>query len=98
MATGNVHRALTFGVTLLCQPRGRDQPGVAARVVAGAGLRLSPKASPRRVAGALNRLLADPGFRERARLVGARLRGAAEPQAYVAQPDAVAIDRTSSAA
>ena len=95
---GTVHRALTFGVPLLCQPLGRDQPDVAARVVAaGAGLRLSPNASPRRVAAALNRLLADPGFRERARLVGARLRAAAEPQAYLAELEAVAIERASSA-
>ncbi|HMC68946.1 MAG TPA: nucleotide disphospho-sugar-binding domain-containing protein, partial [Mycobacteriales bacterium] len=71
---GTVHRALILGVPMLCQPVGRDQPDVAARVVAeGAGLRIGPKASARRVARALRRLVSEDSFAERARAAGARL-------------------------
>ena len=57
---GTVIRALAAGVPLICLPMGRDQPEIAARVVArGAGVRLSPKAPVQRV-------LADPRFREAA--------------------------------
>lgn len=88
---GTVHRALVHGVPLLCQPIGRDQPDVAARVVAsGAGLRVGPKASVRRVARALGRLLADPAFAEQARATGARLSAAAAPERYVSELEALA--------
>jgi UDP:flavonoid glycosyltransferase YjiC (YdhE family) len=44
-------------------PIGRDQPDVAARVVAsGAGLRLRSGSSPRKVAAAVGRVLNEPGF------------------------------------
>lgn len=94
---GTVHRALTLGVPLLCQPIGRDQPDVAARVVAaGAGLRQSPKASQQRVARALNRLLTDRTYREHASDVGARLRRAADRQAYLAELESAAEAQKSS--
>jgi len=94
---GTVHRALTFGVPLLCQPIGRDQPDVAARVVAaGAGLRQSPKAPPARVARGLNRLLTDRTYREHASDVGARLRRAADRQAYLAELESAAEAQKSS--
>lgn len=83
---GTVHRALGFGLPVLCQPIGRDQPDVAARVIAaGAGLRLAPKARARRIAHALDRLLSDPTFAERARATGARLRASAEGEQYVTE-------------
>ncbi|HET6964750.1 MAG TPA: glycosyltransferase, partial [Acidimicrobiales bacterium] len=64
---GTVHRALIKGVPILCQPIGRDQPDVAARVVAaGAGLRTSPNASAARVSRALRRLLDEATFADRA--------------------------------
>ncbi len=96
---GTVHRALSFGVPLLCQPIGRDQPDVAARVVAaGAGLRLGPKAPPRRVASALNRLLTDRTYRDNAARVGARLHADAEQPAFVTELESLAAGRASSAA
>jgi MGT family glycosyltransferase len=65
---GTVMRALAHGVPVLCLPMGRDQDDNAARVVAsGAGLRLRPSASPKRVAESLRRLLREAGFREHAR-------------------------------
>jgi UDP:flavonoid glycosyltransferase YjiC (YdhE family) len=83
---GTVHRALVAGVPLLCQPIGRDQPDVSARVVAAeAGLRTSPTAGTRRVARALERLLGDPHYAARAREVGARLAEAAAAERYVTE-------------
>ena len=88
---GTVHRALIAGVPVLCQPLGRDQPDVAARVVAaGAGLRTSPNASPRRVANALGRLLDDARYAARAAEVGARLAAAATAERYVTELEALA--------
>jgi UDP:flavonoid glycosyltransferase YjiC (YdhE family) len=92
---GTVHRALTQGVPVLCQPIGRDQPDVAARVVAaGAGLRLSPKASARRVASALTRLLSDPTFRERARATGTRLQMSADGEQCITELETLAAHRS----
>jgi UDP:flavonoid glycosyltransferase YjiC (YdhE family) len=91
---GTVHRALGFGLPVLCQPIGRDQPDVAARVVAaGAGLRLAPKARVRRVVHALDRLLSDPAYAERARATGARLRATAEREQYVTELEMLASRR-----
>jgi UDP:flavonoid glycosyltransferase YjiC (YdhE family) len=90
---GTVHRALILGVPVLCQPIGRDQPDVAARVVAaGAGLRVGPKASPRRVARALRRLVAEESFAERARAAGARLATSAQAESYVTELEALVPD------
>ena len=82
---GTVTRALTSGVPLLCLPMGRDQLDIAARVVhAGAGLRLRPGASPRAIAGGVERLLGDPSFRAAAGRVGAQMRAdAAEDRAVI---------------
>ncbi|MGA6098207.1 glycosyltransferase [Stutzerimonas marianensis] len=70
--------ALEAGVPSLALPIAFDQPGVAARVVhAGVGLKLDPRlASRRRIAAAMRRLLHDPGFAQRARSLGAEVRGA----------------------
>jgi MGT family glycosyltransferase len=88
---GTVHRALVAGVPLLCQPIGRDQPDVAARVrAAGAGLRISPNAATRRVSRALARLLEDSRFAARAAEVGARLAAAAASERYVTELEALA--------
>jgi MGT family glycosyltransferase len=64
---GTVIRALAASIPLVCLPMGRDQPEIAARVVArGAGVRLSPKATVRQVRQAVQRVLADTRFREAA--------------------------------
>jgi UDP:flavonoid glycosyltransferase YjiC (YdhE family) len=62
---GTTMRGLVAGVPLLCMPMGRDQNDTAARVVHhGAGLRLSPKANVSAIRTAVQRLLAEPTFRE----------------------------------
>ena len=65
--------AMAAGKPVLALPIAFDQPGVAARLVhAGAGLRLLPAlASPARIEKNLRRLLAEPAFAQRARLLGA---------------------------
>ena len=71
---GTVIRALAAGVPLVCLPMGRDQPEIAARVVArGAGVRLSPKATVPQVRQAVQRVLADARFREAAQRLARRM-------------------------
>jgi UDP:flavonoid glycosyltransferase YjiC (YdhE family) len=65
---GTVHAALAHGLPMVCLPIGRDQPDNAARVVwRGAGLRLSPKSSPARIAAAVERVLEDEALTRSAR-------------------------------
>lgn len=60
---GTTLKALAAGAPLLCIPMGRDQNDTAARVVhQGAGIRLSPNSSTRRIGEAVDRLLADPAY------------------------------------
>ena len=70
--------ALEAGVPCLALPIAFDQPGVAARLVhAGAGLKLDPRlASRQRMVRALRRLLREPGFTQRARVLGDEVRNA----------------------
>jgi MGT family glycosyltransferase len=65
---GSVAKALAAGVPQVCIPISRDQPDVAARLVAaGAGVRLQPwTASPRAVARAVTKVLEDPVYRHNA--------------------------------
>ena len=71
---GTVIKALTAGVPLVVAPLGRDQPDNAARVVhAGAGLRVSRKASAADLRNALARVLEEPRFRAAARRMAATL-------------------------
>lgn len=71
---GTVIKALTAGVPLVVVPLGRDQPDNAARVVhAGAGLRLSKKASVPALHGAIARVLDEPRYRAAARRMAATL-------------------------
>ena len=68
---GTVIRSLAAGVPLLCMPMGRDQNDNAARVVAlGAGLRLSPKSSPKSIQKGVLEILGSPHYREKAREMG----------------------------
>ena len=88
---GTTIRALSAGVPLLCLPMGRDQNDTAARVVwHGAGLRLSPAASARKIRRALTRLLAEPTFRDRAGQLGAAVRADAEDGRVVAELEGLA--------
>jgi MGT family glycosyltransferase len=65
---GTVIKALAAGVPVVALPLGRDQLDNAARVAHhGAGLRLKAKASPETIAGAVRRVLEEPGFGESAR-------------------------------
>ena len=60
---GTAIKALAHGVPVVAMPIGRDQPDVAARVVAsGAGLRLRPEASSDKIATAVGRVLNEPAF------------------------------------
>jgi len=68
---GTVARALLHRVPLLVIPMGRDQPDNAARVVArGAGLALPDTVSRQALAAALERLIAEPHFRDAADRLG----------------------------
>ena len=70
--------ALEADVPMLALPIAFDQPGVAARIEhAGVGLRLQPLlASPARISHALQRLLNEGEFRQRAAQLGAEVREA----------------------
>ena len=65
--------AMAAGKPVLALPIAFDQPGVAARLVhAGTGLRLLPAlASAARIEKNLRRLLSEPAFAQRARVLGA---------------------------
>jgi UDP:flavonoid glycosyltransferase YjiC (YdhE family) len=88
---GTVTRALAAGVPLVCLPMGRDQLDVAARVVhANAGVRLRPSAKPAAIAAAVERVISEPGFRNAARRLGARLVADAAAQQGIAALEALA--------
>lgn len=71
---GTVMKSLVAGRPLVILPHGRDQPDNAVRVgTRGAGLTVSRRASPERIADAVREVLAVPGFREAAARLGARI-------------------------
>jgi MGT family glycosyltransferase len=81
--TGTVLATLSAGVPLVVVPTAWDQPENAWRVAeAGAGIRLAPhKCTPERIRSAVDRVLAEPSFRQNARRVATEFsgyRGAAE--------------------
>jgi MGT family glycosyltransferase len=88
---GTVMKGLVAGVPIVCMPIGRDQPDNAARLVhRGAGLKVSKKASPAKVAAAVRQVLDDPSYRRRAARLGEQLRAEAESGAAVAELEALA--------
>lgn len=90
---GTVHAALAYGVPLVCLPVGRDQPDNAARVEwHGAGLRLSPKASPAAIGKAVNRVLREPSFAASARRLASTFREERAAQRAVTALEAAAGD------
>lgn len=65
---GTTMAALAHGVPMVCLPIGRDQPDIAARVVwHGAGIKLSPRSKPNRIARAISQVLSDDAYRRSAR-------------------------------
>ncbi|MBP9708240.1 MAG: glycosyltransferase family 1 protein [Oligoflexales bacterium] len=64
---GTVMRALSSGVPIACMPMGRDQFDNAARVVKkGVGLKLAPSAKSTHIAAAVQKLIDDVAFRDKA--------------------------------
>ena len=81
---GTVIKALAAGRPCLVMPLGRDQPDNAARVVAHhAGLALRPSAAPKRIAGAVTRLLEDRSYADAAAELGRRIRAEADDRRVV---------------
>jgi MGT family glycosyltransferase len=61
---GTVLKSLAAGVPLVCIPMGRDQRDNTVRVLRlGAGLRLSKKATPAQIAGAISEILERPQYK-----------------------------------
>jgi MGT family glycosyltransferase len=93
---GTVMKGLVAGVPIVCMPIGRDQPDNAARLShAGAGLTVSKRASPAKIAAAVQKLLDDDSYRTAAGRLGRQLRDEAEGGAALAELEALA--RASSA-
>ena len=71
---GTVIKSLAAGVPVVALPLGRDQLDNAARVAAhGAGLRLKPKASADKIAGAVSRVIEEPSFKAGAQRLAAAI-------------------------
>jgi MGT family glycosyltransferase len=83
---GTVVRALAAGAPLVVIPQGRDQPDNAVRVeIRNAGITLKRSANTKTIAAAVNRLLADPQYRQSALRLGAAIRRDAASDALVAE-------------
>lgn len=98
---GTVTTALLAGVPLVVVPTGWDLPENAQRVAAsGTGLRIPrQECTPQRLRAAVERVLADPGYREKAGRVGdaLRQRGGAPQAAFLIEDFAAARARTTAA-
>jgi MGT family glycosyltransferase len=87
---GTVMKALVAGVPIVCTPLGRDQPDNAARLVyRGAGVRVAKKASPAKIAAAIQRVLDDPSYRQAAARLGEQVRAEADRDLVVAELEAL---------
>ena len=83
---GTVVRALAAGVPIVALPHGRDQADNAVRVSArGAGITLSRKASPHKIAAATQRVLDTPSYAAAAAGLGAIIRRDAAAGTLVAE-------------
>ena len=92
---GTVIKALAAGVPLVVAPLGRDQPDNAARVVyAGAGLRVSRKASVADLRNALGRVLEEPRFLTAARRMAAILAAERDEGLVVDELEQTALEGT----
>lgn len=87
---GTVMKALVAGVPIVCMPTGRDQPDNAARLVhRGAGVKISKRASPTKIAAAVHQVLTDPSFRAAAVVLGEQVRAEAASSAALAELEAL---------
>lgn len=87
---GTTMKALAAGVPLVCLPMGRDQNDTAARVVhQGAGVRLSPAASARRIGRAVDDVLGDERYRSAAQRLATTMRREMEEVDIVGELEAV---------
>jgi UDP:flavonoid glycosyltransferase YjiC (YdhE family) len=75
---GGVQQALSYGVPLVVGGQTEDKVEVSARIGwAGVGVNLRTNTpTPAQVAEAVDRVLSDPGFRERARRIGVQMHAA----------------------
>ena len=96
---GTVMRALLCRAPMLVIPHGRDQNDNAVRVTErGAGLSLAPGAPVEAIRSACTRLLDDPSFRDAAKRLGDLVAAEAENSPVVADLEASAYERCSTAA
>jgi MGT family glycosyltransferase len=87
---GTVVRALAAGVPLVILPHGRDQADNARRITArDAGITLSRRAKPPKIAAAVQRLLATPAYRAAAEQLGSAIRRDAESDDVVRELEAL---------
>ena len=71
---GTVMRALANGAPIVCLPMGRDQGDNAAKVVYHkAGIRLTAKSNPEKIANAVRKVLNDNNYKNQARIIGDRI-------------------------
>jgi MGT family glycosyltransferase len=83
---GAVMKGLAAGVPIVSMPTGRDQPDNAARLAYhGAGVTVSKKAPPAKVAAAIREVLSAPSYRDGAERLGAQIRAEATSGAAVAE-------------
>ncbi len=93
---GTTIKALAAGVPMVCIPMGRDQNDTAARVVYhGAGIRLSPKASPARIGKAVQSVLGEDRFQAAATRLASAI---ADESTANLVPEMESLARTTSAA
>lgn len=86
-----VMSALRAGVPLVIVPTTWDKPDIAKRMVhAGVAVTVAPRrCTPERLRGAVDAVLADPGYAARARAVGGRLAAAPGPAGAAALVEAL---------
>jgi MGT family glycosyltransferase len=71
---GTVMRALANGVPMVCLPMGRDQGDNASKVVYHkAGIRLTAKSDPEKIANAVRKVLNDTNYKKQARIIGDKI-------------------------
>lgn len=88
---GTVVKSLAAGVPLVCMPLGRDQGEVARRVeLAGAGITVGKGASPRTIAGAVEKVLHEPSYRREARRLADEIAAETATDRAVAELEALA--------
>jgi MGT family glycosyltransferase len=96
--SGTIVAALAAGVPLVIVPTTWDKPDNAQRVVeAGVGVRLSPRrCTPDRLRAAVETVLTDPAYAERAQRMAARLAAAPGPAGAAALLEGLAAGRATS--